>query len=51
MTDPHPNLLVEHIGDVIVVTLKPDDFFDQQTDCHRETRTARPGEERSSPPS
>jgi anti-anti-sigma regulatory factor len=30
MTDPHPNLLVEHIGDVIVVTLKPDDFFDQQ---------------------
>ena len=30
MTDPHPNLLVEHIGDVIIVTLKPDDFFDQQ---------------------
>jgi anti-anti-sigma regulatory factor len=30
MTDPYPNLLVEHIGDVVVVTLKPDDFFDQQ---------------------
>lgn len=31
MTDAHPNLLVEHIGSVIVVTLKPEDFFDQQT--------------------
>jgi len=30
MTDPYPNLLVEHIGDVTIVTLKPDDFFDQQ---------------------
>jgi anti-anti-sigma regulatory factor len=31
MSDVLPVLLVEHIGDVIVVTLKPDDFFDQQT--------------------
>jgi anti-anti-sigma regulatory factor len=31
MTDPHPNLLVEHIGDVSIVTLKPEDFFDQVT--------------------
>ena len=31
MTDPHPTLLVEHIGDVTIVTLKPEDFFDQQT--------------------
>ncbi len=30
MTDPHPNLLVEHIGEVTVVTLKPEDFFDEQ---------------------
>jgi anti-anti-sigma regulatory factor len=31
MTDPHPNLLVDHIGDVTIVTLKPEDLFDQQT--------------------
>lgn len=31
MSEPHPNLLVEHIGEVIVVTMKPEDFFDQQT--------------------
>jgi len=31
MSDLHPILLVEHISDVVVVTLKPDDFFDQQT--------------------
>lgn len=31
MSTPHPNLLVEHISDVIVVTMKPEDFFDQQT--------------------
>ena len=30
MTDSYPDLLVEHIGDVTIVTLKPDDFFDQQ---------------------
>lgn len=30
MTDPYPQLLVERIGDVTVVTLKSDDFFDQQ---------------------
>lgn len=30
MTDPHSNLLVEHIRDVTVVTLKPEDFFDEQ---------------------
>ncbi|MCU0870900.1 MAG: STAS domain-containing protein [Pirellulaceae bacterium] len=30
MTDPYPNLLIEHIGDITVVTLKPGDFFDQQ---------------------
>lgn len=30
MTDPHPNLLVEHISGVIIVTMTSDDFFDQQ---------------------
>jgi anti-anti-sigma regulatory factor len=30
MSAPHPNLLVEHLGEVIVVTMKPEDFFDQQ---------------------
>ncbi len=31
MADRYPHLRVEHIGDVTVVTLKPEDFFDQQT--------------------
>jgi len=30
MSDPYPNLLVEHIGDVIIVTIKPADLFDEQ---------------------
>lgn len=30
MSDLYPSLLVEHIGDVVIVTIKPEDLFDEQ---------------------